>query len=184
MVAGSGARLFRLMKQLPILIFLLIAASARAQTPTPSATSTPVPRQPYWRCELPGGTYEVAIRAIVSVSRHEYIVDGAARVNEVNVDTDGNMAVRFYFIEAAAAKSPLGVGQSALDRVSELAKEAGQRVGANEAWERVVKSYPTTTHAHTIEYRIDTEDQLQQIFDSAQKAFESGVTAAYRQPAQ
>ncbi len=135
---------------------------------------------PYWRCELPGGTYEVAIRAIISVSSHEYIVDGAARVNEVNVDTQGNMAVRFYFLEPTAAKSPVGVGQSAIDRISDLAKEAGQRVGADQVWKRVVKTYPTTTHAHSVEYRVESEEQLKQIFSSAQGAFESGVTATFK----
>ncbi|MEO5719688.1 MAG: hypothetical protein ABIR29_14105 [Chthoniobacterales bacterium] len=172
------------MKRLLFLLFILASATARAQTPSPSPSATPVPRLPYWRCELPGGTYEVAIRSIVSVSSHQYIVDGAARVNEVNVDTAGNMAVRFYYIEPTAAKSPLGVGQSAVDRVSELAKEAGQRVGADQVWERVVKTYPTTTHAHSIEYRVESEEQLKQIFSSAQEAFESGVTATFKLPDQ
>ena len=94
------------------------------------------------------------------------------------------MAVRFYYLEQIAAKSPLVVGQSAIDRISELAKEAGQRVGANEVWEPVVKSYPTTTHAHTIEYRVDNEDQLKQIFSSAQGAFESGKTTTFKLPDQ
>src|SRR4051794_19587607 len=101
------------MNRLAILILAAVSATGSAQTPSPSPSPPAVPRIPYWRCELPGGTFEVAIRSIVSVSSHEYIVDGAARVNEVNVDTLGNMAVRFYFIEPPAAKSPVGVGQSA-----------------------------------------------------------------------
>ena len=158
------------------LLLLVLIARAEAQTPSPSATPTPS-HIPIWRCESSAGTYEVAIRAIVSVSRHEYIVDGAARVNEVNIDTEGNMAVRYYYLEPLAAKSPLGVGQSALDRASELAKEAGRRVGAEEVWQRVVKNYPATTHAHTIEYRVGDEEQLRRIFSSAQEAFESGKSA-------
>lgn len=168
------------MKRLAFLLLLLWGANASAQTPSPSPAETPVPRLPYWRCELPGGTYEVSIRSIVSVSSHEYIVDGAARVNEVNVDTLGNMAVRFYYLEPTAAKSPVGVGQSAIDRISDLTKEAGQRVGAEKVWERVVKTYPSTTHAHSIEYRVESEEQLKQIFSSAQGAFESGVTATFK----
>ncbi len=164
------------------LIFLTLAATAHGQSPSPSPTATPEPRLPFWRCELPGGTYEVAIRSIVSVSSHEYIVDGAARVNEVNVDTLGHMTVRFYYLEPTAAKSPLGVGQSAVDRLSDLAKEASQRVGADKVWQRVVKTYPTTTHAHSIEYRVASEEQLKQIFSSAQGAFESGVTATFKLP--
>ena len=116
----------------------------------------------------------MATRAIISVSRHEYVVDGVARVTEVNVDTQGNMAVRFYYIEPNTAKAPLGVGQSALDRVSDLAKEAAQRAGGADVWKRVIKSYPTTTHAHTIEYRVESDEELKKIFASVQNAFESG----------
>ena len=169
-----------------LLIFFALAAGTQGQTPSPNETPSPTPvsRLPIWRGELPGGTYEVALRAIVSVSIHDYIVDGVARVKEVNVDTQGNMAARFYYLEPTAAKSPLGVGQSAIDRISDLAKEAGQRVGAEEVWQRVVKSYPSTTHAHTIEYRIESEDQLKQIFTSAQGAFESGKSATFTPPSQ
>jgi hypothetical protein len=168
------------------IVFLALAVTMRAQTPSPTESPSPTPtsRLPIWRCELPGGTYEVALRAIVSVSMHEYVVDGVARVNELNIDTQGNMAARFYYLEPTAAKSPLGVGQSAIDRISDLAKEAGQRVGAEEIWQRVVKSYPTTTHAHTIEYRVESEDQLKQIFTSAQGAFESGKSATFTPPSQ
>ncbi len=174
------------MKRWTLLLFLALAGIAQAQTPTPSATAsptaTPNPRVQIWRCDLPGGTYEVAVRAIVSVSLHEYVVDGAARVNELNIDTDGNMAVRFYYLEPTAAKSPVGLGQSALDRATDLAKEVAGRAGADQVWERVVKSYPTTTHAHTVEYRVESEDQLKQIFASAQRAFESARSDAYRPP--
>lgn len=175
------------MKRWTLLIFLALASIARAQTPTPSATAsptaTPNPRVQIWRCDLPGGTYEVAVRAIVSVSLHEYVVDGAARVNELNLDTDGNMAVRFYYLEPTAAKSPVGLGQSALDRATDLAKEVAGRAGADQVWERVVKSYPATTHAHTVEYRVESEEQLKQIFASAQRAFESGKSGTYLPPA-
>ena len=133
-----------------------------------------------WRCELPGGTYEVAIRSIVSVSTHEYVVDGAARVTELNIDTQGNMAVRFYYIEPLTPKSPLGIGQSALDKVSDLTKEAAERTGQDEIWKRVVKNYPTTTHAHTIEYRLDSEDELKKTFTSVQTAFETGRGSTFK----
>ena len=171
------------------LLFLLLISGAgfvQGQTPAPSAssspTATPTPRIQIWRCDLPGGTYEVAVRAIVSVSLHEYVVDGVARVNELNVDTDGNMAVRFYYLEPTAAKSPVGLGQSAIDRASDLAKEVAGRAGADQVWQRVVKSYPATTHAHTVEYRVESEEQLKQIFESAQRAFESGRSDAYHLP--
>src|SRR5215210_5374856 len=124
-----------------------------------------------WRCELPGGIYSVALRSIVSVSSHEYVVDAAARVTEVNIDTNGSMTARFYFMEPNTLTSPLGVGQSTLDKVQELAKEAADRTGQSDLWRKVVKNYPTTTHAHTIEYRLDSKEQLKKLFESAETAF-------------
>ena len=138
---------------------------------TPSAQPSPSPTVfPMWRCDLPGGTYEVAIRAILSISTHEYIVDGAARVTEMNIDTPGDLEARFYYIEPVVSDSPLGIGQATLDKVQELAKEAGDRVG-EAPWKKVVKSYPLTTHAHTVEYRLESKAQLQSLFNSADQAF-------------
>ena len=145
--------------------------AAFGQSPSPQPSPSPT-RIPMWRCDLPGGTYEVVIRAMISVSTHEYIVDGVARVTEMNIDTSGSLAVRFYYIEPLAANSPLSIGQSTIDKVQELAKEAGERVNAGEQpWQKVVKNYPVTTHAHTIEYRLDSKDQLENLFNSAEQAF-------------
>jgi hypothetical protein len=168
------------MKIIPLVFFLTLAA-ARAQTPTPSPTIEPS-RQPLWKCELPGGTYEVALRAIISVSSHEYIVDGAARVTEVNVDTAGSMAVRFYHMEPMTPTSPIGIGQSAIDKVQQLTKEIASRTGQEEVWQKVVKSYPATTHARTIEYRLETKDQLDKLFASAEKAFRLGQNTTIKLP--
>ena len=168
-----------------LLITLLLAATTRvlAQGQTslsPSASPTPDAPAKMWRCELPGGTYEVAIRSIISVSTHEYVVDGVARVTELNVDTQGNMAARFYYLEPLTPKSPLGVGQSALDKASDLAKEIAARTGQDETWKRVVKNYPTTTHSHTVEYRLESEEQLKQVFSSVQNAFETGRGTSFK----
>jgi hypothetical protein len=169
------------MKRCGLIVFMALAAGVRGQTPTPAATGTPeAPRQVIWRCELPGGTYEVAVHAMISVSSHEYVVDGVARVTEVNVDTQGNMAVRFYYLEPITPNTPSGVGQSAIDKISDLAKEAAGRVDQEKIWERVVKSYPTTTHTHTIEYRLESEEQLKKIFASADNAFRTGRGATIK----
>jgi hypothetical protein len=137
-------------------------------SPTPAQS-----RIPMWRCDLPGGTYEVAIRSIISVSTHEYVVDGVARVTEMNIETPGNVEVRFYYLEPTVTTTPGGVGQSLIDKAQALANEAAGQVNPGEEppWEKVVKSYPATTHAHTVEYRLDTEDDVQTLFNSAEKAF-------------
>ncbi|MEO6740154.1 MAG: hypothetical protein ABIP20_07875 [Chthoniobacteraceae bacterium] len=142
-------------------------------TPTPSPAPTANATRNLWTCTLPGGTYQVLVSAMLSVSTHEYVVDGAARVTEVNVDTAGQFAVRFYFIEPAVAAGPGGLGAATLGKVQSILTDATDRSGTD-AWKKVVKSYPTTTHARTIEYRVSSKDSLTQIFTSAANSHATG----------
>lgn len=123
---------------------------------------------PIFRAQLPGGIYEVAVRNIVSVSSHEYLVDGAVRVVEMNIDTLGSVLARFYFIEPNKPNIP--VGAAAVDKAQELLKEAVEKTG-QDAWKKVVKNYPTTTHARTVEYRLQTREDLNRLFEAAEEAF-------------
>ena len=61
-----------------------------------------------------------------------------------------------------------------LDRVIGSAKEASGRAGAADAWSQVVKSYPTTTHAKTMEFRLTAKSNVDSLFQSVQKAWEDG----------
>jgi hypothetical protein len=169
---------------LPFAILAAFLAIAAAQTPvappTPGEdskmnTQKVVANKPIWRVNLPGGTYEIAVGGIISVSSHEYVVDpGTARVTEVNVDTAGQLNVRFYYIEPAINTPPGGVGAATFDKVKSLVNEAGERTGAAEAWKNVHKTYPATTHARTIEYRVSSKAQLNTIFNSASKCLRTG----------
>ncbi len=163
-----------------ILPFLTLCVTAFAQAPAPTQPSgaQQPPTQanttrPIWRANMPGGTYEIVVGAIVSVSSHEYVVDGAARVTEINVDTAGQLAVRFYFIEPAVVAGPGGIGAASIGKVQNLLTEAAERSGTD-AWKKVVKSYPTTTHARTVEYRVASKDSLNKIFASASKSLRTG----------
>lgn len=174
------------MKLLPVLFFLLTAPLLHAQRPAPNPQSnqqnnnnsqqgqqgqaTPAPTNILmWRCNLPGGSYSVALRGIVSVSMHEYMVDAAVRVTEVNIDTSGNALGRFYFLEPNAPNTPAGLGQATIEKTQEILQQAADRTG-QDAWKKVVKSYPTTTHAHTIEYRVSDKETLHKLFESAESA--------------
>ena len=160
----------------PVLILLALATAAFAQskpstTPSTSATPTPTPTpvnatRNLWTCTLPGGSYQVLVSAMLSVSQHEYVVDGAARVTEVNIDTAGQFAVRFYYIEPAVTAGPGGLGAATFGKVQSILTDAADRSGSD-AWKKVVKSYPTTTHARTIEFRVSSKDSLTKIFTSA-----------------
>jgi hypothetical protein len=161
------------------ILLLAFAATLHAQTPAPSA-QPPAPagdkaNQTLFRCTLPGGTYEVAVRAIVAVASHEYLVDGIARVTEVNIDTTGSLVARFYYIEPATPAVPTAIGAATVEKAQQLFKEAAERSG-QDAWKKVVKNYPTTTHARTIEYRVTDKEHLTRIFAGADEAFRLGKT--------
>jgi hypothetical protein len=154
---------------------LTLGAAALAQAPSPAP---PTPQQapvqpgaiPLFRAQLPGGTYEVSVRSIVAVSTHEYVVDGAARVVEVNIDTVGNLLARFYFIEPNTPNAPSGIGSGAADKTQQLLAQAADKTG-QDAWRRVVKNYPATTHARTVEYRLQNRETLMRVFEAAEEAF-------------
>ncbi len=163
----------------PFLLLLVLAATLHAQAPTPPA-QPPAPtgdktNQTLFRCTLPGGTYEVAVRAIVAVASHEYVVDGIARVTEVNIDTTGALVARFYYIEPATPNTPGGLGAATIEKAQQLFKEAADRSG-QDAWKKVVKNYPMTTHARTVEYRVTEKEHLTRIFAGAEEAFRLGKT--------
>jgi hypothetical protein len=126
---------------------------------------------PIWRCQLPGGTYAVAVNTISSVSTHEYLVDGVARVTELTVATTSSVVARFYHLEPITPKSPVGVGQSVIDKVQEKVEEATTRTGLDPVWKKVVKNYPVATHAHTVEYRLENKDDLAKIQTSLETAW-------------
>ena len=154
-----------------LLALALFPLALFAQTPaTPPTTNAGTSAITLFRAKLPGGTYEAAVRAIVAVTSHEYIVDGVARVTEVNIDTSGSLLARFYYLEPVQPNSPLGIGQATLDKAQELLKQAADKTG-QDAWKKVVKNYPTTTHARTVEYRVVEKADLNKIYEAAEEAF-------------
>jgi len=163
------------MKLLPLFASLFVALPLRAQTPAaPAAPATPSPNTniAMWRANLPGGSYSVALRSIVSVSTHEYVVDGAARVTETNIDTVGAALVRFYFIEPNTINAPAGFGAATIEKTQQLLQEGADKAGqGGDVWKKVVKSYPTTTHTRTIEFRLPSKEAVQKVFESAEGAF-------------
>ncbi len=154
-----------------ILLLALLPLPLLAQTPNqPPTTTETTSNIMLFRAKLPGGTYEVAVRSIVAVTSHEYLVDGIARVTEVNIDTTGSLLARFYYLEPVQPNSPLGLGQATIDKAQEILKQAAEKTG-QDVWKKVVKNYPTTTHARTVEYRLVEKADLNKIYEAAEEAF-------------
>lgn len=125
----------------------------------------------FWRCELPAGAYTVSLPTVSSVSTHEYVVSATVRVTELTIATNSAVVARFYYLEPMVPKSPIGFGQSVIDKAQEKLSEGASRTGMEEVWKKVVKDYPTTTHAHTVEYRLDSVEQLKKVQKSLEDAW-------------
>ncbi len=171
-------------KSLMLMVAGLLACSipARSQNtnePDPTAEADPKKsgetpgNNRFWQANLPGGSFMVALDRIVSVSRHKYLLDGAVIVDEVTVDTDGQALARFYFIAPLTDAAPGNSISGMATRGKELIDKAAERTGTD-VQNMVVKKYPETTHARSIEYRVMSEAALSSLFASAKNAWETG----------
>lgn len=124
----------------------------------------------FWTCELPGGSFMVSLAQITSVSKHEYVVDNAARVTEVVVDTQGSALARFYYLEPIMPEAG-ATGGMLQDRARTEVERALDKLGLEAPWQKVMKSYPTTTHAGTVEYRLNVKDDVDRVLDSVTQAW-------------
>lgn len=119
----------------------------------------------------------VALDRISAVSRHQYVLDGAVIVDEVTIDALGQALARFYFIspitDAANGSAAGKMASKVAERGMELLDKAASTAGS-EIHEMVVKKFPETTHARTIEYRLLSAEELTSLHESVRNAWESG----------
>jgi hypothetical protein len=148
------------------------ATDPTAATDSKKTGDSPGPPR-FWQASLEGGSFMVALDRIVSVSRHKYLLDGAVIVDEVTVDTVGQALARFYFISPVTDAAPGNSVAGLANRGRELVEKAAQRVGTD-VQNMVVKKYPDTTHAKSIEYRLLSESDLSALYGSVRNAWETG----------
>ena len=127
----------------------------------------------FWQATLPGGDFIVALDRISSVSKHEYVLDGTLLITEVSIDTNGNALTRIYQITPMTDDSALDTPKRIVERGTELLEQAGQRT-ETEALAMVQKKYPQTTHAKSIEFRVENIETLDALYASIEKAWKSG----------
>lgn len=123
-----------------------------------------------WQASVGNGSFMVALDKIASVSRHSYLMDGVI-VDEVTVDTVGQALARFYFIKPVTDGVAGGSIQKVTDQATAVLGQAAKEAGTN-VHEMVVKVYPTTTHAKTVEFRLRTEKDLDALYKSVSTAWE------------
>ncbi len=165
-------------------LFILLAGLLACTIPV-SAQNTPGDAEPtnktgdsagpsrFWQSSLSGGHFMVALDRIASVSRHKYVLDGSLIIDEVTVDTVGQALARFYYITPITDAAPGNSVAGIVDRGRELVDKAADRVGTD-VQDMVVKKYPLTSHAKSIEYRVLSAATLSALYDSVRSSWETG----------
>ena len=145
-------------------------------SPTPSII-------PMWVCNMPAGAYIVALRSVVSISTQQYLIDGHTQVTELDIDTTGCALARFYYLEPnTPSNTPLGIGSGTIGTAQQLLQQGADATN-QDVWQKVIKNYPMTTHAKTIEYRVQDKSTLTAIQTSLQTAWQNNVNTTFTPPA-
>jgi hypothetical protein len=61
-----------------------------------------------------------------------------------------------------------------IDRIKGASKDATNRIGAGDVWDQVVKNYPSSTHAKTMEFRLTVRSNIDDLYESVARAWEKG----------
>lgn len=156
---------------------MLAPLAAQTQPTAPEKTTDVAQPNRFWQASVGGGHYMVALDRISAISRHKYVLNGNLLVDEVTVDSLGQALVRFYCIspltDALGGSATADAAARVVDRGRELVDKAAGTLGTG-AHQMVVKNYPDTTHARTIEYRVLSESELGALYNSVRTAWESG----------
>lgn len=175
-----------LKKNLLVLSVVLLASPVRLhaqdqnQPSTPAATNEPTEDKPepnrFWQASVGGGHYMVALERISAISRHKYLLDGSVIVDEVTVDALGQALARFYFLtpvtDAMTGNAAGNAASRIVDRGRDLIDKTASEAGTD-IHNMVVKKFPETTHAHTIEYRVLSAEELTGLYNSVRTAWET-----------
>lgn len=161
------------------LVMLFGLSSAFAQSGTskvPAQDGALPPNEPLWIGNFASGQFVINLNKVVCIAKQSYVLDATLFVREVTIDTSGGSSqIRIYCIEPLTEKASNNALDIINDRAKGLGKNASAKVAEGVNPETVVtKSYPTTTHAHTIEFRVATPQEIDLCYTSILNAYKSG----------
>lgn len=152
-----------------LLLTLCLPALVQGQTPAGGGTNNNSNNpavidgwRGYLSIDYKGGQFVIPYNRIVSVTRHQYMIDGGGKVDEVTVDTSGTVIARYYFLESPLESNPTNAGQIINNRLNQTKNLLENRTGVDA--DMVIKHYPDTTHAKTVEFRVSDRAHLGSIF--------------------
>lgn len=129
----------------------------------------------FWQCNINGGEMMVAVDRIGAISKTQYILDGGLLCTEVTIDTLGGQSLtRIYHVVPATEGMAANAATKLIDRAKEVVDKNAARAGTK-MHEMVQKSYPATTHAHTVEFRVMDVQDLEALYASLKATWTSGI---------
>jgi hypothetical protein len=128
----------------------------------------------FWQGNINGGEIMVAVDRIGAISKTQYLLDGGLLCTEVVIDTLGGQSLtRIYHVVPATEAVAANAATKIVDRAKEVIDNNAARTGSK-LHELVQKSYPATTHAHTVEFRVMQLQDLEALYSSLKSAWTSG----------
>lgn len=116
-----------------------------------------------WKANIKESIVSVPIQSIELFGIQDYDVDGTTRVRELTISTDSHNLVRIYHIRPLPAVANRAPGTiEALRRVAEGV--------SGEEQDLPVKVFPTTTHAHMVEYRVSKREDIDTLYRHLEQA--------------
>ena len=174
------------MLSLQRILSTLLLAVLSCQVYAVSVTTRGVRNQAIYGIEFPeeSRTYYGSEAGVQSISTQEYITTNF-RVIELNIVTQGSALLRIYYSRPLrpgelqqAISDGLGAtgipgGSSIIQRPlpPQVQAMADRAAGVSEAVTvtEVIKEYPIATHAHTIEFRIGSREELLELYQELKR---------------
>lgn len=164
--------------QLVVLALLSLQLTAQSESPVqnghanvvggPSVGAVRAEIVPlFWKAMIGNSIVSVPLSSVEYFGVQTYDVDGVARVRELTITTKSQSMVRIYHMTPISA-----IAEHAENTIKAL---GGIVEGvANEELSVPVKVFPSTTHAHMVEYRAQEKadiDKLYQHLETAMKDY-------------
>lgn len=137
------------------------------------SSDSPVPL-PIWEAPIPKsqGEFTVSLNSICSIAIERYNLRYEKKtypIVEFSIETVGGKTARFYYIDVKEKESPL---LQPIKEAKEIFLPSGEEDDSMEDKKyRVVKIYPQSSTSTSVEYRLETESAVTDLYKELQSAW-------------
>jgi hypothetical protein len=134
------------------------------------------PTFPLWTAPLPNaqGSYAVSLNSICSVALEKYDLkfdDKVFPITECSIETVGGKTARFYFVDEDKREKKDGPVEQAKDAIASVVPGMEENSEKDQKKLRVVKIYPESALAGTVEYRLSSEKKVTDLYQNLRDAW-------------